>query len=144
MPRTHPTTRRWFRLLLAAAALLSVLVTAAPASAVVRPANINDTMDCSAHLCFSVKFDGILGWNVKQLAAWLPDANRKGHFEFFGRLAHRQQRRPGLAHQRDLRNQRLVDRQQRRAVVRPLLGLQRRDAALGHDLRQLLLLSQAG
>ena len=113
MPRTRSTTRRCSRLLLAAAALLSLLAAAAPASAVVRPANIHDTMDCSAHLCLSVKYDGTLGWNVKQLAAWLPDANRKGHFEFFGPgRPHRQQRGPGLAHQRVLRDQRLVDWQQ--------------------------------
>jgi hypothetical protein len=88
MSRTRPTTRRCIRLLLAAAALLSVLVAAAPASAVVTPANLNDTTNCSAHLCLSVRYDGILGWNVKQLAAWLPDANRKGHFEFFGPAGH--------------------------------------------------------
>lgn len=88
MPRIRLTTRCCFRLLLAAAALLSVLVAAAPASAVVTPANLHDTNNCSAHLCLSVRYDGILGWNVKQLAAWLPDANRKGHFEFFGPAGH--------------------------------------------------------
>ena len=92
----HRTRYRW--ILLLALALMSIAGAAVPAGAasapghpaagVVAPANVRDQTNCSAHLCLSVKFDGFLGYNAKQLAAWLPDADRKGHFEFFGPGGH--------------------------------------------------------
>jgi hypothetical protein len=88
-------------LLLVLLAMLGALATAVPASAAtgpearpaagratVAPSNVHDRQDCSAHLCLSVRFDGFFGYNVKQMAAWLPDADRKGHFEFFGPAGH--------------------------------------------------------